>query len=256
MMKFGVCGDVARARVAAKAGYDYWECSVMNALRPLEADAVFKAELEQLKSVEIPCEVANCFIPSDLKITGPDMDDAKLLAYVQTTCSRAQQAGIEVIVFGSGGARQIPEGFDRDKAHEQIVSFCRMVGPVAEDHNVTIAIEPLNQAECNVLTSVAECAELAQEVNHPAIQLLVDFYHLLKADDSIDSIVTYGAFLRHVHIATKEQRMQPGGEPCDFTAFFGALKAVGYDDRMSIEGQIDEDALPASLELIRGLAGL
>jgi len=41
MMKFGVCGDVARARVAAKAGYDYWECSVMNALRPLEADAVF-----------------------------------------------------------------------------------------------------------------------------------------------------------------------------------------------------------------------
>ncbi len=54
--------------------------------------------------------------------------------------------GIGIIVFGSGGARRIPEGFDRQRAHGQLVAFCRMVGPIAREHGVIIAVEPCDFA--------------------------------------------------------------------------------------------------------------
>ena len=43
----------------------------------------------------------------------------------------AERAGIEVIVFGSGGARQVPEAFDAGEAHGQLVRFCSMFAPIA-----------------------------------------------------------------------------------------------------------------------------
>ena len=58
------------------------------------------------------------FISGSLKITGPKVDPAALKAYVEVTLERTERAGVEVMVFGSGGARQVPDGFDRTKAYQ------------------------------------------------------------------------------------------------------------------------------------------
>ena len=115
-MRFGVCGDVERARAAKAAGYDYWEPSVPWLLRPRESEAAFRNVLEEARRVEIPAEACNCFVPGDLKITGTDVDFSALKAYVEVAMLRAPQAGVRVIVFGSGGARTYPDGFDAKKA--------------------------------------------------------------------------------------------------------------------------------------------
>jgi sugar phosphate isomerase/epimerase len=251
-MKFGLCCGLDLAPAAADAGFDYIEMSVPGLLMPLADDAAFAAMLAQLRAQKLPCPVVNCFVPGDIKITGPAADPARLEQYVRTACRRAQQAGVRTIVFGSGGARNIPDGFDRAAARRQLVEFCRMTGPIAQADAVTVVIEPLNRAECNVLNSVTEGAALAREVNHPNVRLLVDSFHWGREKESPESIVQAGDLLRHTHTATVANRVLPGEEDHDFAPFFTALKKARYDGSVSIESQIKNPAnLTRALDVVK-----
>lgn len=253
-MQYGVCGSPEIAIPAYQAGYGYFEWSAGGLLKPLEDESAFLEALQQVHASPLACPVVNVFIPGQLKITGPEVDRQRLEKYVGTACRRAEIAGVKVIVFGSGAARQIPDGFPRENAWEQLVEFCRMLGPIAEQHGVTIAIEPLNRNECNVINTIGEGARLAQDADHPAIRLLVDAYHWAKDGDSINDLVQAGNLLAHVHIATTENRRPPGIEDEDFNTFFNALKDAGYDQRISIEARIDQpqEELPTALSVLKG----
>jgi len=252
-MRYGLCCDPGLARVAADAGYDFFEFSVRSFLMPREDDAAFQAMLEQIRAVPMPCEATNCFLPGDLKITGPDVDAQAVEQYVATACRRAEEAGVEVIVFGSGAARNAPEGFPRDEASAQLVAFCRMLGPIAAAHGRTIAIEPL--CDSNMLTTVAETAALVKEVDHPAIRLLVDSFHWGRKNEPTEDIVANGSLLAHVHLGTVENRLVPGAEEYDFGPFFDALRRGGYDGRVSVEAGAPDppNDLPRALALLKSL---
>ena len=175
------------------------------------------------------------------------------MAYVTTTFARAEQAGVQVVVFGSGGARQVPDGWSRDEANRQLAAFGRMLAPIAARHGVTVAIEPLRKAECNILNTVAEGAALARTVNHPALALLVDGYHWATDGDASEAIVEHRSRLAHTHIATTAHRLAPGMEACDFRSFFDALRRANYTGRMSIEGGLGNPAatLPVAARMLR-----
>ena len=254
-MQFGVCGGVEMAARAAEAGFDYFESRVADVLCPQSEDTAFRAALKKAQSAAIPCKALNCFVPGDLKITGLSADPAALRDYVETTCTRAAGAGVETIVFGSGGARRIPEGFDRDRAWEQLLDFCGLAADAAHGLGVTIVVEPLSRDDCNVLTSVAECARLVRAIDRPELRLLVDSYHFMRDDDSLDDLAAAGELLAHVHTATVPGRFAPGAEACDLAPFFRTLGDAGYDGRVSIEGRIEDPAaqLPVALKTLRGL---
>ena len=255
-MEYGVCGEPSIAPILAGAGYDFIELHVQRDLKTSDGEDMFLPQLERIRTAPVRAPVANCFVPGGLKITGPDVDTDALQSYVTTAFTRAQQAGIEVIVFGSGGARRIPEGYDREAAGQQLLNFGRMLAPIAQSHDVTVVVEPLNRRECNVFNSVGECAEYVRQIDHPNLRLLVDGYHWAVEQDSYEDMVASLPLIHHVHIATYESRMAPGLEPCDFTQFFAALKAGGYDGRVSIEGKwvdMERDA-PAALAELHKLA--
>lgn len=255
-MRYGVCTDPVNAPALAQAGFDFIELHVQNHLKTMQDESAFAPELIRLGASALPCEAANCFLPADLKVTGPQADMDALAAYVELACSRAARAGIQTIVFGSGGARRIPDGFSRDEAWQQLVAFGRMLGPVAQKHGVLIVVEPLNRRECNVLNGVGECAEYVRQVNHPAVRLLVDAYHWALDNDSYDDLVESMPLIAHAHIATYASRKAPGLEACDFGPFFDALKKGGYDGRLSIEGGWGDMATEASqaLRVLRDFA--
>jgi sugar phosphate isomerase/epimerase len=252
-MQYGVCASADSAAALAKAGFDFIEVNVQGDLAPQKDEAAFAPLLDRLRACAAPCRAANCFVPGALKITGPAVDMPRLLAYAATAFARARRAGIETIVFGSGGARAIPEGFDRAAAYAQLVEFGRGVGPLAAERGVTVAVEPLNRAECNVFTSVAECAAYVRDVNHPAVRLLVDGYHWARDNDSAEAVVEAGGLLRHVHIATYAGRFAPGLEACDFSLFLRSLLRGGYEGRISIEGRWNDLAAeaPQALRTLR-----
>jgi sugar phosphate isomerase/epimerase len=239
-MIYGVCAEPEDATALADAGFEFVEVHVQRHLKPEEDEAAFLPQLARIQAAALPCAAANCFIPAHLKITGPQVDLNALARYVKVACERARRAGIEIIAFGSGGARAIPEGFDRQRAWGQLVAFGRMLGPVAERHGVMIAVEPMNPGETNVLNATADCARYVREVDHPSVKLLIDGYHWALEHESVADIVAAGPLLCHAHTATYRARLAPGLEPCDFAPFFQGLKDGRYDGRISIEGQWDD----------------
>jgi sugar phosphate isomerase/epimerase len=257
-MQFGVCTDPTQAATLARAGYDFIELNVQVHLRPLADDAAAAADLARIRASALPARAANCFIPANMPIVGPAVDGEGLRRYAATALRRAAATGIRTIVFGSGGARAIPEGFDRAAAWQQLVAFGRMAAEAAAPHDVTIAVEPLNRTrkECNVLNGVGECARLVKEIDCPALRLLVDSYHWSLDNDSAEDLVAAGPLLRHVHVSTTVNRLAPGLEPCDHAAFFRLLREAGYDGPVSIEGKWNDltAEAPRALDVLRQAA--
>lgn len=216
-------------------GLEYVEPTIAGLLCPRESDEAFEAILAKARAASVRPEAANCFFPGDLKNTGPDVDAAALDAWVETVCRRAAAVGAEIIVFGSGGSRAVPEGFDRGRAAEQLVDNMKRYGPIAAGHGVTIALEPLNERDCNIVTSVAEGAELVRAADHPNIRLLIDTYHMAVDGDPVDSIGQAESLVAHAHCAEGDGRGPLGAVGEDHRPYFRALQDIGYDGRISLE---------------------
>jgi sugar phosphate isomerase/epimerase len=232
-MRFGVCAGVSQADLLAAAGYDYIELSVAGDLVPEADEATWNEKRRAIEAMALVPEAYNSFVRTG-KITGPEADPARLERYVHEALARAAQVGGKVIVFGSGGARNVPDGYDRATAEEEIVRFLNFCADAYEKTGVVVVTEPLNRAESNIITSVAEGASFVRRVNRPGVVNLADTYHMEKDGESLDALMKDGDVLGHVHTADTD-RYAPGTGVYDHTAMFRALKAAGYDGRVSIE---------------------
>ncbi len=247
-MEIGICMSASSAGDVAEARPDFIEETVPGILVPGEGDEAFEGKRELASRTPIPIRAANCFLPGDIRCVGPEADHAAALRWAETTFARAEAVGIETIVFGSGGSRSVPDGFARGDAMDQFVEVLRKLGPVAERHGVTVVIEPLNKGECNFINSLAEGAEAARGAAHDNIRLLADIYHMARDGEPAGELVRYGELLRHCHIAEVEKRTPPGVAGDDFRPYFRALKAAGYDGRLSVEcgwSDLASESVPA-----------
>lgn len=231
-MKFGVCTGHANAGVLKTAGWDYVEEGVQGLFKGQSPDS----DVTLPARTDLPIYAANGMVPASLPIVGANVDFEALTAYMTRILERGAKVGLQRIVFGSGGARQVPEGFDRHTARKQILEFLTMVGPIAQKNGIFLVIEPLNKKECNILNTVGEAMTYVNEINHPNIQCLVDSYHFWLENESLANILDAGDAIRHVHVADKDGRVAPGRSgTADYRPFFAALKKIGYDEAISIE---------------------
>jgi len=146
------------------------------------------------------------------------------------------------------------------KGKEQFIDFCRKLGDRIQNLKVTIVLEPLNKGETNLLNSVTEGIEYVDTIARPRIQLLADFYHMMKEDEGPDAIRKAGARIRHCHIAELEGRKAPGTKGEDLSGYFKALRDIGYTGGASCEcgwpKENIEDAWKKALATMRQQAGV
>lgn len=238
-MRFGFCAPPEDFDTLKEIGYDYAEWPVAQALAPEEPDnAVMPALIEKIGASSFKPQAFYLFLPGDLKVVGPDIDLKRQKHYLENAIARVAALGGEVIGFGSGRARQIPDGFPKKKACEQMIDFLRLAAPVASKHGVAIAIEPLSPNECNFIHSVAEAVAIAEEVDSPAIGVLSDLHHVSEQGQSYEETRLAGRWLAHVHVAGFVDRRAPTADDIPRIAeFFSALKAANYQGRVSMEGR-------------------
>ena len=247
-MKFGVCigCDPERIGISKKIGFDYVE-SGFSLLAEAENDAKYDDFLRLTKEYDIPCLSVNCFLPGSLKVTGPDADPVALKAYVERGMRRGAALGVKKVVFGSAGARNIPEGFPFDAAMRQIFSFLKdIVSPLAERFGITVVIEPLSPKDTNVIRTLREGAEIVAAVNEPNILLLGDLYHMYNVNEHEADVRMMKGLLKHAHIAQPQNRIYPApGDDYDYAAFIAALEFAGCET-CSVEARTDDFAADAA----------
>lgn len=240
-MRFGICVSVEDIAAAERAGYEYVELTVTNVVPEID-----KAEIEALKKLlrgfSIRPEAWRRFIPTELPLVGQEVNFAKITDFVRTTLGRIGELGGKVVVFGSPGARNIPEGLSRDRAHQQLIRFLQMTADVAAENNVIVVIEPILRRNCNVLNSVPEAVALAQELDRPEIKVMADLFHMMAESEPIGAITEAGEYLYHVHMPVPDI---PGlGEPRSITTrlpiyptreLLERLWGINYKHRVSAE---------------------
>jgi sugar phosphate isomerase/epimerase len=230
-MLFGCCCSLDQAQAAQAAGFDFLECTVRSLLPEAED---FAPILAAYGSTPLPVSAFNVFLPGDLKITGPAVDWPAVQRYVDEALRRVHMIGARLVVFGSGGARNIPDGFDRGEADAQLVRFLQIVAAVAEPLGVTVVIEPLNRLESNVINDVPAGVALAEQVDSPSIQVLADLYHMQMDGEPLENVEIHRSWIRHIHVADSG-RFAPGTGDYPYAEFFQMLHRIGYDGLISVE---------------------
>ncbi|MCE5199245.1 MAG: sugar phosphate isomerase/epimerase family protein [Armatimonadota bacterium] len=232
-MRFGCCTGVDNIEVVQNCGYDYVELGVGTVI-PESPDTEFEPIRDRIMAFDILPEAWNGMLPGDLKVVGPEVDNYRIERYLRTAFERIEELGGEIVVFGSGKAREVPDGFPQDEAEEQLVDFLTLAGRIAGTHGITIAIEPLNKGETNIINSVKEGIEVMRRVSHPFVKVLADLYHMQVENESLDILFEANGDLAHVHTADTG-RMQPGSGNYPNKEMIEILKKIGYEGRVSAE---------------------
>jgi sugar phosphate isomerase/epimerase len=239
--EIGIVENMEHDSLLDAIGFDYLTESTRRILSPREVtDAEFEALLPKIASLRVPMYACNLFIPGDLKVVGPEVDEEAVLSYVEVVLQRAKRAGITLITWGSGGSRSVPEGFSRLTATAQFVYMGKRVAKVAEKYGILLALENLNSSECNFITTLPEALAVVKAVDHPNFRLCVDIYHMVKDGEPASAIEGTGPYAIYCEVAEREKRTPPGVRGDNFTPYFAALKEEGYSGKIMIEARWDD----------------
>ena len=246
---FGACrSSVEDVTIMRDLGYDFWEWGAGPAFGPDKDEAWWRKQKEEIAKRPLPLRSSNGLLLWSHRITGPKADPGPALDYAEIALRRADEVGVKTVVFGSGGARNVPGDFMASKAEDrpdleegarQYAEFCRALVKRVEDLKTTqLVIEPLRPKESNIINYVFQGLAICREVNSPRLAQLADIFHMQMGGDDPEAIVKAGPLLKHVHVAEYGSRLFPGHDPAlveRLRPFFDALKTAGYAGGISCE---------------------
>lgn len=231
-------------------GFDFIEV----ALAPLglEDDTSFASARRAVAGAALPTAAFNTFLPRDLRVVGPDADIPRFKAWLARVAEILAVGKARIVVFGSGWARDIPEGWERARGEDQMREALRLSADALARTGTTLVIEPLNRAESNLINGLAEARAFAEAVDRPEVRVLADFYHMQVEDEPLGELVTNASGLAHVHLADTG-RKSPGTGAYPYARFFEKLREAGYTGMISVECEVTdpEIEMPASLAFLR-----
>lgn len=251
-MRFGLCTSIDDIEKVEQVGFDYLEAPVTKIADMSESE--FREKKKRVNDTRIKVECFNILFPKTISLLDTSADWMLVQDYLHRAFERINQLEGNIVVFGSGKCRTCIPGVSFDEGHRRLVDIVRKTGEIAAEYGVTVVIEPLNTSECNTVNTIVEGAMLKATVNMPNVGLLADSYHMFRENEHMDNIARVGS-LQHTHVATLEGRKFPIVSDSLLVDFFKALKGIGYQNRMSIEGKADyfeKDAIQA-LKLLKEL---
>src|SRR5688572_33240226 len=100
--QLGIVSRLEQDSLVYAAGFRLVGESVGRILSPTLSEEQFQQNVTRIKNARCKVFLCNIFFPSTMKIAVPEVDETRVLSYVDTVLSRAQKAGLSFIVLGSG----------------------------------------------------------------------------------------------------------------------------------------------------------
>ena len=133
-----------------------------------------------------------------------------------------------------GKARMVSEE-QRKLEWERAVTNLRKVCGTAEKHGLSIALEPLNRFESDLVNTAEDVMRLIGDINHKSAGVLLDGFHMTIEEKNIrEAIHTVGDKLIHVQVS-ENHRGIPGTGLTPWNDFKKGLEDVNYNGAISIE---------------------
>jgi hydroxypyruvate isomerase len=129
-----------------------------------------------------------------------------------------------------------------ETAFATVVRNFSWAAPLAESAGVKLLVENINPTDMPgyYVTTVQCAADVARAVNHPAVRVQFDQYHVgMVGEDARALIREYLDLVEHVQIADVPGRHQPGTGQQPITEFLADLDTLGYNGAVGLEYRPD-----------------
>lgn len=244
-MKFGVNtqiwvapfrqSDVALIDKVAGLGFDVIELGFFSAEPPFDV-----AEVKQrLKDNGLTPGICT-FLSADRDITSTDPEARKRgIAFMQAMIATLSTLGGEIFsgpIYAELFRKRYLRKDEREAEWERGVKSLREIAKSAATHGVTLALEPLNRFETDFLNLAEQAVRMCEDVASPSVGILLDTFHMgIEEKSQGDAIRRAGKHLKHFHTCEND-RGTPGTGQVPWTEVRDALRAIGYDRCVAIEG--------------------
>lgn len=133
-----------------------------------------------------------------------------------------------------GKARQLPED-ERRREWDLAVSELRQVAGEAGERGLSLAIEPINRFETDLVNTTADSLRLIRDIDHPAAKVMIDTFHMTIEESDIGAAIrAAGKDLIHVQVS-ENHRGVTGTGLTPWTSFRDALRDINYNGSIVIE---------------------
>jgi len=216
---------------AKQCGFEGVEISMVAG--PDMATQPMRAELERLE-LAIFCSTG---LSPQTDITSPDTSIRQAgIEYLKRCLETAHTLGSPIL----GGVTyapwlHFPPGTELQPYRDRSAEALRHVAQTAADLGLTICLEILNRFETFMFNTVAQGLTFLQQVDHPAVKLQLDTFHMnLEEDDIAGAIRQAGHTIGHFHCAANNRKL-PGQGHLNWPAIKAALDDVNYQGWLVIE---------------------
>jgi len=175
--------------------------------------------------------------PAGLHFTTPDAAvRQKTVEYLDALIDFSGDLGGPYMIFGSPKQRNTM-GISKEEAKKYFADGLAKVADHAQKRGVKILIEHLGSSQTDVVNTLAEAMEIAQMVNHPAIQIMFDFHNTEDETEPLDVLIRrYYENIYHVHVQEMDgKHLGKGNAINEYVKSFQLLKDLKYDKWVSLE---------------------
>ena len=140
-----------------------------------------------------------------------------------------------IMVFGSPFQRATTPGSTREEATRRFVAGFEEAAPHAAERGVTLLMEALPSAQCDVVTSLDEAANLVHSMCHPNVQTMFDTHNAVEEVEAHAELVDrHFSLIRHVHVNEMDGKHCGKGD-YDFKPVLRTLRERDYQGWVSLE---------------------
>ncbi len=233
MFPIGICTDFDHLLDVTELGYDFVELP-LNAIAALP-QTDFDEFVDYAEGTGLKIGAVNALLPEQLPITGEKVYAHDLHEYLNLAFGRARRLGVGVAVLDAEKSRAVPAGVDFPFAWRQLGNFLRLAQGHANECNLTIALEPLRAADCNLLNLVSEATLLASLLQLSRVGVAANLSGMAMASEPMSALRHAGPLLRHVHVENPLSRRLPkAGDGEDYSRILQTLIECGYTGGISV----------------------
>ncbi len=138
------------------------------------------------------------------------------------------------LVFAARAPHPVSES-QRQSREAWCIEGLQAAAPLAAQAGIRFGVEPLNRFETDILNTTRQGIELVRRVDHSAVGLVLDTFHMNMEDDDLPGAIrAAGRHLFHFQ-ANENHRGYLGTGHIEWTPAVRALADIGYAGTISLE---------------------
>jgi sugar phosphate isomerase/epimerase len=140
------------------------------------------------------------------------------------------------MVFGSPNQRKTTGGLTSGQAKDNFIEGVRGITKHLEARGVTLCVEALPLAQCDVILTLDEAAEVVREINSPAVRTMFDSHNAIdEAEPHAVIVQRHWDLIRHIHLNELDGSYPRQSGGYDFKPVLQAAKDRMFTGWVSME---------------------